>query len=81
MLWMWNALMRFAQFPTINSVLSNPGDLRRNPRHVVGFSMENRPPMTRREGRLNSRIQTNGANILSVVRPARHMNDGLKSRG
>jgi hypothetical protein len=49
-LWKWNALMRFAPFPNINSVLSNPGELRRKPRHVVGFSMENRPPMTRHDG-------------------------------
>jgi hypothetical protein len=28
MLWKWNALMRFARFPTINPVLSNAGILR-----------------------------------------------------
>jgi hypothetical protein len=28
MLWNWTALMRFAPFPTINSVLSNAGELR-----------------------------------------------------
>jgi hypothetical protein len=45
----WNALMRFAPFPTINPVLSNAGDLRRHSRHVVGFYKEKRSPMTRRE--------------------------------
>jgi hypothetical protein len=29
MLWKWIALMRFARFPTINSFLSNAGELRR----------------------------------------------------
>jgi hypothetical protein len=42
--------MRFARFPTINSVLANAGVLRREERHVVVFSMENRPKMTRRDG-------------------------------
>jgi hypothetical protein len=49
MLWKWTALMRFARFPTINPVLSNAGELRRQSRHVVMFSMEKRPPMTRRD--------------------------------
>jgi hypothetical protein len=50
MLWKWNALMRFAPFPTINSVLSNAGEFRRQLRHVVVVPMENRPTMTRRDG-------------------------------
>jgi hypothetical protein len=50
MLWKWNSLKRFAPFPKINSVLSNLGELRWKSRHVVGFSFENRPPMTRRDG-------------------------------
>jgi hypothetical protein len=41
------ALMRYAQFPTINSVLSNAPELRLQSRHVVGVPMENRPTMTR----------------------------------
>jgi hypothetical protein len=49
MLWNWTALMRFASFPTINSVLSNAGELRWQSRHVVGFSMEKRISMTRRD--------------------------------
>jgi hypothetical protein len=50
MLWTWTALMQFALFPTINSVLSNVVELRRQSRHVVGFSLENRPSMKRRDG-------------------------------
>jgi hypothetical protein len=49
MLWKWNALMRFADFFTIDSVLSNDDEHRRESRHVVEFSMENPPTMTRRE--------------------------------
>jgi hypothetical protein len=41
--------MRFAPFPTFNSVLSNAAELRLQSHHVVGFPMENRPPMTRRD--------------------------------
>jgi hypothetical protein len=41
MLWEWNALRRFANFPTINTVLSNAGELTRQSRHVVVFPMEN----------------------------------------
>jgi hypothetical protein len=48
-LWMWTDLMRFAHFPTINSVFSNAAVLRQLSRHVVGFPMENGHPMTRRE--------------------------------
>jgi hypothetical protein len=47
MLWKWNALMRFAHFPTIKSDLSNAAELRRNSRHVFGVPMENQPLMTR----------------------------------
>jgi hypothetical protein len=42
--------MFFAPFPTINSFLSKAGELRPKSRHVVGFSMQNRPTMTRRDG-------------------------------
>jgi hypothetical protein len=49
MLWNWTALMPFAHFPTINSVLSNAVELRRNSRHVFGIPMENQPQMTRRD--------------------------------
>jgi hypothetical protein len=42
--------MRFAPFPTINSVSSNAADLRRQSRHVFGVPMENRTSMTRRDG-------------------------------
>jgi hypothetical protein len=44
-----NALMRFAPFTTINSVISNPADLRLQSHHVVGVPMEIRPLMTRRD--------------------------------
>jgi hypothetical protein len=50
MLWKWTAMLRFAPFPTNNSVLSNVGELRRQSRHVVMFSVKKRPPMTRRDG-------------------------------
>jgi hypothetical protein len=42
--------MRFAHFPTINSVLSNAAGLRLQSCQVVGLPMENLPPMTRRDG-------------------------------
>jgi hypothetical protein len=41
--------MRFAEFPTNNSVLSNSDELRRQSRHLFGVPMENRAPMTRRD--------------------------------
>jgi hypothetical protein len=46
MLWNGNALIRFAPFPTINSVLSNAAELRLQTFNVVGLPMEKRPPMT-----------------------------------
>jgi hypothetical protein len=49
MLRKWTALMLFAPFPT-NSVLSNAGEFRPQYRHIVGFSMQNRAPMTRLNG-------------------------------
>jgi acyl carrier protein phosphodiesterase len=49
MLWTGTALMRFADFPTINSVLSNAAELRYQSRHVFGSPLENRPPMPRRD--------------------------------
>jgi hypothetical protein len=50
MLWKWTALMQFAHFPTINSLMSNAGDLKWQSRHVVGISMEIRRPMKMRDG-------------------------------
>jgi hypothetical protein len=50
MLWKWNAPWRFATLPTINSVLSNAGELRRQSSHVVVVPMEKRPSMTKRDG-------------------------------
>jgi hypothetical protein len=50
MLWMSNALMRFAHFHTINADLSSAGEVRRQSRLIVGVPMENRPPMTGRDG-------------------------------
>jgi hypothetical protein len=50
MLWRGTALMRFAPFPTINSVLSNAAEHRLQSRHVFGAPMENRTAMTTREG-------------------------------
>jgi hypothetical protein len=41
--------MRFAPFPTINSILSNAAELRLKSRHVVGVHIENRPTMTMRD--------------------------------
>jgi hypothetical protein len=49
MLWTGTALMLFADFPTINSVLSNAAELRLQSRHVFGIPMLNRPPMTERD--------------------------------
>jgi hypothetical protein len=49
MLWNGNALKLFAQFPTINLVISNAAELRRQSRHVFGDPMENPTPMTRRD--------------------------------
>jgi hypothetical protein len=49
-LWNWTALMRFADFPTINFAVSNAADLRLHSRHLVGIPMGNRQPMTRRDG-------------------------------
>jgi hypothetical protein len=49
MLWKWTNLMRFAHFPTINSVFSNAAELRLWSRNVDGFPMQNRPPMARRD--------------------------------
>jgi hypothetical protein len=50
MLWKGTPLMRFAHFPTINSILSNGAELRLQSIHVVGCPVENRTPMTRRNG-------------------------------
>jgi hypothetical protein len=50
MLWKGTALMRFAPIPTINSVLSNVAELTQQSRHVFGFPMENRTPMTTHDG-------------------------------
>jgi hypothetical protein len=49
MLWKGNALMRYARFPTINSLLSNASGLRLQSCHVVGLPMEKRSPMTDRD--------------------------------
>jgi hypothetical protein len=49
-LWKGKALKRFAPFPTLSSVSSNAAELRLQSHHVVGSPMENRPPMTRRDG-------------------------------
>jgi hypothetical protein len=49
LLWKWTALMRFAHFPNINSILTNAAELSRYSRNVVGVPMENRSTMTRRD--------------------------------
>jgi hypothetical protein len=75
MLWKGKALMRFAPFPTINSVLSNGFQLRLHSHNVVGIHMENRPPMTERDvapehPNLNERCDpANGGTLLTP--PAR----------
>jgi hypothetical protein len=48
--WKGTTLMRFALFPTFNSVLHNAAELRLQSHQVVGFRKENRPPMTRSDG-------------------------------
>jgi hypothetical protein len=50
MLWNGTAVMRFADFPTIYSALSNAAEHRRQSRHVFGVPMETRTSMTRRDG-------------------------------
>jgi hypothetical protein len=42
--------MQFPPFPTINSLLSNVAELRRQSHHVVAISMGNLPAKTRRDG-------------------------------
>jgi hypothetical protein len=48
-LWKGNAQMRFATFPTINSVISNASDLRQQSHDLVVLPKENRSPMTGRD--------------------------------
>jgi hypothetical protein len=48
-LWKWTSLKLFTIFPTINSVVSIAGGLRRQQRHVFEFSLENPLPMTIRD--------------------------------
>jgi hypothetical protein len=69
MLWNWTALMRFATFPTINSVLSNAGELRRQLRQVVVFFMENRLAMTRRDGASGFLHSNEGCKTTQCVTP------------
>jgi hypothetical protein len=63
------ALMRFALFPTIYSVLCNAGELRLQSHHVVGFPMENRPPMKRRDGASEIPILNEGGEKPQVGTP------------
>jgi hypothetical protein len=77
MLWKATALMRFAHFPTIYSVLSNAVDLRRQSRHVFLVPMENPHPMT---WRVVSRTLTKCAISLRVVRLARQRPEGRQSQ-
>jgi hypothetical protein len=49
MLWKGTALMRFAPFLNINSVLSNAAELRRKSRQVFEVPVENRTAMTTRD--------------------------------
>jgi UDP:flavonoid glycosyltransferase YjiC (YdhE family) len=80
MLWKGTALMRLAPIPIINSILSNAAELRLQSLQVVGVRMENRPPMKGVTGRLSSRIRTNGAISLRVVRLARQRPGGRQSQ-
>jgi hypothetical protein len=50
MLWKGTALMRFADFPSIYSALSNTAEHRRQSRHLFGVPMRNRTTMTRCDG-------------------------------
>jgi hypothetical protein len=78
--WKGTAMMPFAPFRTINSVLSNEAEFRLQSHHVVGVPMENQPPMTRRDGASKLHNRTNGANGPMVIRLARHMAGGRQSR-
>jgi hypothetical protein len=78
--WKGTAMMRFAPFRTINSVLSNAAEIRLQSHHVFGGPMENRHPMTRRDGASELPKRTKGANCPMVVRLARHMPEGRQSR-
>jgi hypothetical protein len=49
-LWKRPAMMRFAPFPTINSVFSNAAEIRRQSRHEFGVPTKNRTAMTTRDG-------------------------------
>jgi hypothetical protein len=69
MLWKGTSLMRFAPFPTINSVLSNAGELRLQSRHVVGFSMENLPTMTWRDGASEFPHSNEGCKLTQCGKP------------
>jgi hypothetical protein len=73
-------MMRFEHFRTINSVLSNAADLRLHSHHIFGVLMENRPPMTRRDGASEHPNRTKGANRPMVIRLSRHMTEGRQSR-
>jgi hypothetical protein len=76
----WTALMRFASFPNINSILSNAAALRLNKRHVVGIPMEQRPPVNGVTVSLSSRIRTKGPISLRVVRLARQQPEVRQSQ-
>jgi hypothetical protein len=72
--------MRFAHFPTISSVLSNADDLRRQSRHVGGVPMENRPPMTRRDGASELPNLNEGCELPHAVQPRTPQARGRQSR-
>jgi hypothetical protein len=80
MLCKWTALRRFPRFPTINSVLSNAGEFRRQSRHVVGVPMLNRRPMTGRDGASELPHSNEGAINLRVVHLARQRPEGVRRR-
>jgi hypothetical protein len=80
MLWKLTALMLFAPFPTINSISSNAAEPRLKSHHVVGFPMENRTTMTRRDGASELPYLNEGAKRLWVVRLARHRPEGQELR-
>jgi hypothetical protein len=71
--------MRFAPFPTINSVLSNAVEHRLQSCHVVGVPMEKRSPMTERDVASEHPNLNEGCELFRVVRLARHRPDSRQS--
>jgi hypothetical protein len=69
MLWKGYALMRFAPFPTINSILTNGAELRLQSLLVFGVPMEKRTPVTRRDGASELPLSKEGCDPIQSCTP------------